>query len=161
MNQSTLVFAALATLLLSGGCGLFGQQQLEQCRGESDRLLAEYRTERDARQRFEIQNRALVDRVADLEQRLAVIGDVADPRLATRSGRDSAAAAAPPLASAPPASGTSSPAPASASPSVTTPADVTSSKALAPDAGSAGGLANPAHEGAPDPWRAVPRPRRP
>ena len=78
MDRATTALAATLILLFSSGCGsLFGQKQLEQCRGESERLLVEYRAERDARQRTEIEKRALFDRVAELEKRLAAIDGTA------------------------------------------------------------------------------------
>lgn len=146
MDRTLLTVAATVVLLLTGGCGsLFGQKKLEQCRGESERLLLEYRTERDARQRTEIANRALVDRVADLEKRLAVIHDTAGSRLATRGEAASVSSAADPgeIDAA----------------AVRRPSDDAASlrQSAAPSASdSSAAQGNPT---APDPWRAVPRGR--
>lgn len=72
----------LVMLLLCGtpGCSWLKRDKLAQYRAENDRLVTEYRSQRDAAARLEVQNRALVGRVAELENRLATISDaVRDP----------------------------------------------------------------------------------
>lgn len=172
MDRTYLAITATATLLLTGGCGsLFGQKKLEQCRGESERLLVEYRSERDARQRTEVQNRALVDRVADLEKRLAVIHDAAGSRLATRGdtespGTPSANAGLPDSApltdTAPPPTAAPHPATAAGDAAKAAAAGRTAdARSLRPLAAPPASDASAAQgdQAAPDPWRAVPRGR--
>lgn len=52
-----------------------GSRKVQELQGETNRLLSEYRIERERADRLDVQNRALSIRVADLEKRLAVIAD--------------------------------------------------------------------------------------
>ena len=62
-------------LPLAGGCSWFRGNQLEQYRADNERLIGEYRAERDRAEQLAVQNRALVGRVSDLEQRLSTISN--------------------------------------------------------------------------------------
>ncbi len=71
---------AMLLLFASPGCSWLKRDKLAQYRAENDRLVTEYRSQRDVAARLEVQNRALVGRVAELENRLATISDaVRDP----------------------------------------------------------------------------------
>lgn len=66
------------------GCALWGSGKLEQCQSESERLLSDYRQQRERADRLEDQNRLIADRLAQLEQRLAQLQESPAQRLATR-----------------------------------------------------------------------------
>lgn len=67
---------AIVIFTLIPGCGtLFGKRKIEQLQSESERLLSEYRLERDRADDLDIQNRALTNRISKLERRLAVSSD--------------------------------------------------------------------------------------
>lgn len=69
-----------AMLLVAPGCSLFKNDKLQYFQSENDRLIREYREQRDLAARLEVQNRALVSRVSQLEGKLAAITDaVRDP----------------------------------------------------------------------------------
>ncbi|GEM_PF-5564820 len=124
------LLVVLSIIVVAPGCSLFGSSKLEGCRAESERLLADYREQRDRADRLAAQNRAMTDRVVDLEQRLAVIQNSADQRLATRPERR-------PLESSSQPSGSFIGPPMPSNQSA-----LPSSRAVVPP---------------PDPWKAVPR----
>lgn len=67
------VILAISMLMPLCGCGqMFGRRQVAQLKMESERLLAEYRYERDRADRLDVQNRALTTRLGLLEADLAV-----------------------------------------------------------------------------------------
>ena len=77
-----LIQIGLVSCLLwcGSGCSLFKNDKLEFYQSENDRLIREYREQRDLASRLEVQNRALVGRVSQLEGKLAAITDaVRDP----------------------------------------------------------------------------------
>lgn len=77
---ATALLVVVLPLSAAGGCTWFGQDKLGQYRAENERLLQDYRTQRDLSARLEVQNRALVGRVSELENRLATISNaVRDP----------------------------------------------------------------------------------
>ncbi|WP_148080569.1 hypothetical protein [Roseimaritima ulvae] len=67
------------------GCALFGKNKLEQCQSESERLLADYRLERDRANQLAEQNQQITARVAELEQRLATLDGPQGQRVAARA----------------------------------------------------------------------------
>jgi hypothetical protein len=92
----------------ASGCGLFGSgQQLKQLQSENDRLLAEYRAQRDRVTRLQETNAALEARVGEAERLLAQSG-VSSPssrisRVSPRSPAQEAGSGPPPATgSAPP-----------------------------------------------------------
>lgn len=73
-------FLAGFALLCFPGCSLWGKSELKQYRDENDRLLGEFRLQRDRAEQLEVEKRALVSRVRDLETRMAAISSaLADP----------------------------------------------------------------------------------
>ncbi len=67
-------------VLASTGCtGWWPGSQLRQCRDESNRALGRYQLEAQRAERLEVQNRALTQRVGDLEKRLALIYEASEP----------------------------------------------------------------------------------
>lgn len=78
--SATALLMIVLSVVAAGGCTWFGQDKLSQYRAENERLLQDYRTQRDLSARLEVQNRALVGRVSELENRLATISNaVRDP----------------------------------------------------------------------------------
>lgn len=77
-------YSLLAIVLLVGspGCALFGTNKLEQCRSESERLLSDFRQQRDRADALAEENRQIQGRLAELERKLAAVEG--DRRLATR-----------------------------------------------------------------------------
>lgn len=81
-NLRKISYAFLLPCTLSGCCIWRGSQGLSNCRQESERLLADFRQERDRADRLETQNRLITNRVIELEQRLVANGNVDPSRLA-------------------------------------------------------------------------------
>ncbi len=82
VNLRKLSCTFLLPCTLSGCCIWRGSQGLSTCRQESERLLADFRHERDRADRLETQNRLITNRVIELEQRLAANGNGDPSRLA-------------------------------------------------------------------------------
>ncbi len=59
----------------TAGCSLFGNNKAAQYAADNERLISDYRAERDRAAQLELQNRALTGRIAALESRLAAIAD--------------------------------------------------------------------------------------
>jgi hypothetical protein len=57
------------------GCSWLRNDSVKQFQAENERLIQDYRVERDKAERLEIENRALVSRVYDLEGRIGAISD--------------------------------------------------------------------------------------
>ena len=57
------------------GCSWLRNDNAKQFQAENERLIQDYRVERDRAERLEIENRALVSRVYDLEGRIGAISD--------------------------------------------------------------------------------------
>lgn len=70
-TRKLAIIVVVGLCIGSTGCGLLGNRKYKECQAESERLLTDYRTERDRADRLAVQNRAMTDRVAVLEQRLA------------------------------------------------------------------------------------------
>ncbi|QDS96180.1 hypothetical protein FF011L_49880 [Roseimaritima multifibrata] len=141
----------LAILVVAGlcigstGCGLLGNRKYKECQAESERLLTDYRTERDRADRLAVQNRAMTDRVAVLEQRLA-------------TSQQAPARYSPPQIAAQPAdlvprypAGLPSSSPSPASSTLPTTRAATNQSAETPAVAEQRSIVPP-----PDPWRSVP-----
>ena len=80
---------SLASLLLLGiasssGCSWFGGTRIEQYQAENQRLIEDFRLQRDRSSQLERQNQTLESRVAELENRLAIAAASAAARVAER-----------------------------------------------------------------------------
>lgn len=101
------VVGYLLMSICSSGCGLFnGGQQVKQLQSENDRLLAEYRAQRDRLAKLQETNAALESRVGEAEKLLARSGQtLPSSRLSRATNKAS------PPSSAPATSSGSSPPP--------------------------------------------------
>ncbi|XZE54804.1 hypothetical protein SH139x_000783 [Planctomycetaceae bacterium SH139] len=99
--NSTLCLLVLISS--TAGCSLFGNNKLAQYAADNERLISDYRAERDRAAQLELQNRALTGRIAALEGRLAAIADaVQEPEFRpASSGRQTPAPADPSATSQP------------------------------------------------------------
>ena len=90
--RATLV---VGVLLSSCGCGLFGSgQQLKQLRTENDRLIAEYRAQRDKLSALQETNAMLEARVGEAEKLLARSGQTLPSSRISRAAPSRSSAAA-------------------------------------------------------------------
>ncbi|MEZ6092265.1 MAG: hypothetical protein R3C05_30550 [Pirellulaceae bacterium] len=71
-------------MMLSLGCGLTGSGKIKQLEAESERLLSDYRYERERADRLEVLNQSLTQRVDQLEQRLGYRPSQGTDRVATQ-----------------------------------------------------------------------------
>lgn len=73
----TRLFLLITMLVVAcPGCSLWGRSEVKQYELENERLLTDFRAQRDRAERLEIEKRALVSRLQDLENRFAAISDV-------------------------------------------------------------------------------------
>ncbi|QDV15176.1 hypothetical protein CA51_50880 [Rosistilla oblonga] len=80
MNPQAVFLLCVAMLLpASTGCSLFGRDKAAHLESESERLLADYRYERERANRLELLNNVLTQRVESLEKRLAINTDQTAP----------------------------------------------------------------------------------
>ncbi|WP_164101705.1 hypothetical protein [Candidatus Laterigemmans baculatus] len=88
----------LGGLVLAGGCSWLEHSKLEQYQSENDRLIGEFRAERQRSSVLDERNEELSDRVAALEDRLAkVSGSLREETLEeTRSAAESIDVTEPP-----------------------------------------------------------------
>lgn len=70
-----LLLLSLTAVTASAGCSLWGRSEVKQYEAENERLLTDFRAQRDRAERLEIEKRALVSRLQDLENRFAAISD--------------------------------------------------------------------------------------
>ena len=75
-TQRVVCMLGLAGLLFCNGCGMFGGAgQLKQLQAENDKLVGEYRAQRDKVAKLQETNLALEQRVAEAEKLLARSGN--------------------------------------------------------------------------------------
>ena len=74
---------AILLSLSTTGCSLSGGGKVKQLEAESERLLSDYRYERERADRLEVLNNSLTERIGQLEQRLGYRHDSNSDRLAT------------------------------------------------------------------------------
>lgn len=88
-HRTMIELASIAVLLfLIGGCSWFKTDLSKQYLAENERLIREYRLERDRAAQLEIQNRAMVSRIDTLEGRLLAISEAMnDPAIGKGSDR--------------------------------------------------------------------------
>ena len=70
-----LFLLTIALVVACSGCSLWGRGEVKQYELENERLLTDFRAQRDRAERLEIEKRALVSRLQDLENRFAAISD--------------------------------------------------------------------------------------
>lgn len=76
MERKAVLLLCFASLMpASTGCSLFARNKTSQLELESERLLSDYRYERERADRLELLNSVLNDRVESLEKRLAINAD--------------------------------------------------------------------------------------
>ena len=75
-KQTSMAALLLAVFSCSlEGCSLWGKSELKQYQEENKRLLSDFRVQRDRAEQLEIEKRALVGRLKDLEGRMAAISN--------------------------------------------------------------------------------------
>ena len=72
---STTGLLLLVFLCPVPGCSIWGKSELKQYQEENKRLLSDFRAQRDRAEQLEIEKRALVGRLKDLEGRMAAISN--------------------------------------------------------------------------------------
>jgi hypothetical protein len=73
-----IVALCMVSCIVSTGCSWLKPDASKQYLAENERLIRDYRQQRDIAARLEIENRALIARIGDLENRMAAISDAID-----------------------------------------------------------------------------------